>query len=238
MVLAMLLGIAASSHATLIAQYDFSGNANDLSGYGNDGTVNGATLTADRFGNSNSAYFFNGTTDYINVAHSTSLALPTGSAVTITAWAYRTSAGAPLHLVGKRSGCGGGSDFYQLAIGGGAVPSAAVPLNQWMHLAVTVSGSLTKHYVNGASVLTTTASMGSAGTTSLKIGASGGCAPFGGAIDDVSIFSHALTDAEIQTLYTEQSTASVPEPSTLLLIGGGFAGLGLARRKLKGWRER
>jgi uncharacterized repeat protein (TIGR01451 family) len=42
----------------LRAQYDFSGNANDITGNGFDGTVNGATLTDDRFGNPNSAYYF------------------------------------------------------------------------------------------------------------------------------------------------------------------------------------
>ena len=35
----------------LVAYYPFNGNANDESGNGNNGTVNGATLTADRFGN-------------------------------------------------------------------------------------------------------------------------------------------------------------------------------------------
>ena len=36
----------------LVAHYPFNGNANDESGNGNDGTVNGATLTTDRLGNS------------------------------------------------------------------------------------------------------------------------------------------------------------------------------------------
>jgi hypothetical protein len=38
----------------LVARYDFNGNANDLSGYGSDGTVYGPILTTDRFGNANS----------------------------------------------------------------------------------------------------------------------------------------------------------------------------------------
>jgi hypothetical protein len=42
----------------LVAYYPFCGNANDESGNGLDGTVNGAELTFDRFGNSNSAYSF------------------------------------------------------------------------------------------------------------------------------------------------------------------------------------
>jgi len=40
----------------LVGYWPFNGNANDQSGNANNGTVNGATLTADRFGNTNSAY--------------------------------------------------------------------------------------------------------------------------------------------------------------------------------------
>lgn len=43
----------------------FTGNANDLSGNGNHGTVNGATLTTDRFGNANQAYSFDGVNDFV-----------------------------------------------------------------------------------------------------------------------------------------------------------------------------
>jgi hypothetical protein len=49
----------------LVAYYPFDGNANDESGNGNDGDVQGATITADRFGNCNSAYYFDGTDDEI-----------------------------------------------------------------------------------------------------------------------------------------------------------------------------
>jgi hypothetical protein len=43
----------------LVGWWPFNGNANDESGNGNNGTVNGATLTTDRFGNEGSAYDFN-----------------------------------------------------------------------------------------------------------------------------------------------------------------------------------
>jgi uncharacterized protein (TIGR02145 family) len=49
----------------LVAYYPFNGNANDESGNGNNGTVNGATLTTDRFGNSGKAYSFDGVSNYI-----------------------------------------------------------------------------------------------------------------------------------------------------------------------------
>ena len=44
----------------LVAYYPFNGNANDESGNGNHGIVDGAALSMDRFGNLNSAYLFDG----------------------------------------------------------------------------------------------------------------------------------------------------------------------------------
>jgi len=49
----------------LVAWYPFNGNANDESGNGNNGTVNGAMLTTDRFGTLNKAYSFDGFGDSI-----------------------------------------------------------------------------------------------------------------------------------------------------------------------------
>lgn len=49
----------------LVAYYDFNGDANDIIG-GNNGTVTGATLTTDRFGNSNRAYNFSADGDKIS----------------------------------------------------------------------------------------------------------------------------------------------------------------------------
>jgi len=53
--------------AGLVAYYPFNGNANDESGNGNNGTVNGATLTTDRKGVANKAYSFDGVNDYIEI---------------------------------------------------------------------------------------------------------------------------------------------------------------------------
>jgi hypothetical protein len=54
---------------SLVLYLPFNGNAVDVSGNGNDGTVNGAILTEDRFGNPNSAYYFDGVDDYINIGN-------------------------------------------------------------------------------------------------------------------------------------------------------------------------
>jgi len=50
----------------LVAEYLFDGNTNDTSGNRNHGTVNGATLAEDRFGEEGKAYDFDGVTDYIS----------------------------------------------------------------------------------------------------------------------------------------------------------------------------
>ncbi len=46
-----------------------SGTALDSSGYGNNGTVVGATPVADRKGQSNKAYSFNGISDYVELGN-------------------------------------------------------------------------------------------------------------------------------------------------------------------------
>lgn len=57
----------------LVAYYPFSGNANDMSGNGNNAVFNNATLTTDKFGNPNSAYQFNGIDNFIRIPNSNSL---------------------------------------------------------------------------------------------------------------------------------------------------------------------
>jgi hypothetical protein len=67
----------------LVAYWPFNGNANDESGNGNNGTVNGGTtLLTDRFGNSNSAYYFDGVNDYI----SNILSMNSTDSLTISLW--------------------------------------------------------------------------------------------------------------------------------------------------------
>ena len=79
----------------LAGWWPFSGNANDVSGYGNNGTVNGATLTTDRFGNPNAAYSFDGINDYIRC---TSTGVAGSGSRTISFWIKSNST---LPLSGK-----------------------------------------------------------------------------------------------------------------------------------------
>ncbi|MFZ2323023.1 MAG: LamG-like jellyroll fold domain-containing protein [Ignavibacteriaceae bacterium] len=68
----------------LVAFYPFSGNAEDVSGFNNTGTVSGAVLTSDRWGNTASAYSFDGVNDNIKVSSSASLNFQ--NSITINFW--------------------------------------------------------------------------------------------------------------------------------------------------------
>jgi gliding motility-associated-like protein len=70
----------------LLLYYPFSGNANDASGNNYHGTISGATLTTDRFGNPNSAYYFNGINSFIDMPNVP--ALKPSFPVTISFWVY------------------------------------------------------------------------------------------------------------------------------------------------------
>ncbi|HMT97590.1 MAG TPA: LamG domain-containing protein, partial [Ferruginibacter sp.] len=54
----------------LVAYYPFNGNANDQSGNNINGVINSATTTTDKYGQLNSAYYFNGSTAYIQLPYS------------------------------------------------------------------------------------------------------------------------------------------------------------------------
>ena len=59
----------------LVAYYPFDGNASDMSGNGNHGTVFGATLAADRNGNPSKSYSFDGSNDRIGLPNTNDLKL-------------------------------------------------------------------------------------------------------------------------------------------------------------------
>ncbi len=59
--------------AGLVAYFPFNGNTLDASGNGNNATNFGATLTSDQWGNPNSAYLFNGTSNYMKILNNSGL---------------------------------------------------------------------------------------------------------------------------------------------------------------------
>jgi hypothetical protein len=107
----------------LVGYWPFCGNANDDSGHGNNGTINGATSTTDRFGNSNAAYNFNGTSSYIEIPHSTSLNFGTQD-FTISAWAKPSQFQSnDQHIVSKERSLAPDNNQFRMAIAKSTNPS-------------------------------------------------------------------------------------------------------------------
>jgi len=90
----------------LVANYQFSGNANDSSIYLNNGIVNGAVLVNDRNGNPNSAYYFDGIDDFITVNANSNLSA-SNYELSISLWvkltAYSSSQNKEAYILEKKS---------------------------------------------------------------------------------------------------------------------------------------
>jgi hypothetical protein len=202
----------------LVAYYPFNGNATDESGNGNDGTVNGATLTTDRFGNVNDAYDFDGINDYILVNSSDSLNID--HRLTIAAWIKKDSTKRYAGIVGNdwsgytfmfdKEGNQLRLELAQKTAWVSFHNSHTIENNTWYYVVVTFD-SLNENtnkvtfYVNGQKGNELPTSYSDLNDMSkLYIGYQGCCGSryFDGNIDDVRIYNRALSECEIKSLYT------------------------------------
>jgi uncharacterized protein (TIGR02145 family) len=196
----------------LVAWYPFNGNANDEGGNGNNGTVYGATLTTDRFGNNNSAYSFSNS--YISCINNN---IPTNS-FSLSVWFYQnksfenneficlgsassTKWGAicsPLRTtMNYGAGCGGA---------GGNTINPTIPLNSWQHVVFVSQGTSLNCdiYINGKFIGTTSNGIvGGCSNNNLYFGVDIFSLPeyIDGKLDDIGIWNRALTQDEITTIY-------------------------------------
>lgn len=214
----------------LVAFYPFNGNANDESESGNNGTVYGATLTIDGFGNVNSAYHFDGINDYISVQDNDSLDL--SNIRTIGAW-YRMlpkTGDENNTILGKYRSDTINEDGYIIidnqlpdnnklrlwakdGLGGGSVPPEIIGYNfgTWRHVILVIENNQVKSYIDGKYNGTGYPMNNSLGNSNpLLIGAglnhlSQVYNYFYGDIDNIRIYNRVLSESEIQQLYDIES---------------------------------
>jgi gliding motility-associated-like protein len=205
----------------LIAYYPFNGNANDESGNGYNGTVNGASLTTDRCGNPNSAYFFDGTTN---------ITLPSNFDLlprTIDLWFNTENVNYSIYGGIYESDNPflnyGATGFAIKIINGvrklllslaGITDTINVNANQWYNAAIVVrSDKSIKYYLNGnlignKSYSIPVTSVNGLNNAFLGSTRTGDNCFFQGKIDDIWIFNRALSSSEILSLYTTPCSLS------------------------------
>lgn len=207
------LNLCCFSQGGLLGSYPFNGNANDVSGNGNHGSVYNAILTTDRFGNPNSAFLFNGTNSFINLGNNFNY-----SSHSFSCWARRDSASGNTLISKINNGPHDlkNSEFTisTFTIGNGTnwltLNSTTIPdFSQWNCFVATYDATNNKStfFINGVADSAILGAYMDVVNTPLFIGArpfwSGNNGPaffFNGAIDDVNIYNRVLTQQQVDSL--------------------------------------
>jgi fibronectin type 3 domain-containing protein len=180
----------------------------DGSGHGTTGTLlNGTTWIA---GQTGTAVSFDGSNDQVSLPTSVDVAaLP----FTLEAWVRPTSYASWRAIFAKRSSYSASGMRFDVGLwtGNGRVFVTTYnstvqftytpPLTTWTHLAVVATSTGTQLYVNGALSETLGAvTLGTGAGAAVNIGRTGdNDDPFAGGIDDLRLYTRALTQAEIQS---------------------------------------
>ena len=186
----------------------------DYSGYNNNGTwqgtLGGSQWSTDDKILGNAAGSFNGTDNYVDCGADNSLQIQ--PPVTLEAWVYVTDLSSSGQIINK-----GGSFEFSYNAGGKLQPSYKldgvwhepattnmITENRWFHVATTYDGTDIKAYINSAEETLETDLSGSFELGNpVWIGYMCCGEFFEGLIDEVRIYSKALSSAEIQQHYTE-----------------------------------
>jgi hypothetical protein len=229
----------------LVGWWPFNGNANDESGNGNNGTtMNGVALTADRFGNPNSAFSFDGVDDYIEIpiiANSNFI-----GSFTVAYWMNydnnNSSTWTYRYPIFKGT-AGLNNDFNsrlnpsnksEFSIYNGSIGSFLTsidPLSEFTdYFIVNVyDGSNMNTYINGLNDVTLISPFSPYITsTPVYVGNAQNLGFFLGDIDDIGIWNRALTEQEITDLYTgcaNPITATITPNGNTTFCAGGFVQL-------------
>ncbi len=252
--LTILLGARLCFGQQPVAHYAFSGNFSDAAGNLSNAVNQGAVFVADRFGNTNSALGFSSGQNATISGLGTVLS---SNAVTVAGWfLFNPGVDAPMEWgFGFKSIVGGtesefglpafriqlsGSPNQYLVINPGCIQQYdtgyQLSLNQWHHLALTVSVGATRtwdFYVDGAAVFSGSNERTESLDFSYDFGVGGSIeggsyysgTHSSGAVSDVRFYNTALSESQVMTL------AAIPEPAAYGGIIGMVVFIGVVSRR-------
>ncbi len=229
-----IFGLATNSNAQvpnyvpsdgLVGWWPFNGNANDESGSNNNGTVNGAILTTDRFGIANKAFDFIGSSSRIELQPNSNI--QGNNSRSISFWFKLTSENVNDNIIYKGGNNGDGNDFsilIKVVANNNYIimvrrynddvfsDEIALSLNQWNYYSIIYDGTVNsniKIFINGnehfGRLLVGSGLTFNTSSTSPEFGHMIDQLDvdyyLNGTLDDIGIWNRALTQEEITSLY-------------------------------------
>ncbi|MEP7319835.1 MAG: LamG-like jellyroll fold domain-containing protein [Panacibacter sp.] len=230
---------------SIVAWYPFNGNANDLSGNGNNGFTVSATLNNDRFNNANTAY-------ELNVAGSGITLLNGGAWLqnnrTVSFW-FKSSVNPNVQrIVGYRPTCAGGNteEWFEFdlmpntdSISYGNPDVNIFPdhsanstkgkysLNQWTNIIMVKKNGLAYLYINGVLAAMPITANPITQSSQLTVSSQNSCiANYGlinqrfiGLTDDIAVWQRALSQDEIKQVYNSGAVTVTVQQGTTICAG-------------------
>ncbi len=201
---------------SLVGWWPFTGNTKDISGNQYNATNNGAKLSTDRYGNINSSYLFNGSSDFMTIPYTIGTQK---KSYTISFWIQGTDGDIITDRQGSscsynfRSRVQAGQIYFSKHLSYPWIENTIsnnLDTTKWSHIVCTYNHSKNQMniFVNNVLVKTTNSSIWHSSNNTITVGVLDGCGVakgnnFKGKIDDIGIWNRTLDSSEIKDIYNE-----------------------------------
>ncbi len=216
-----------------VAWFGGDGNANDISGNGNDGPLGTTTFFA--VGKVGQAIQFDGT-QFSQILVPDAPSLRPTTAVTVEAWVNPSSVASGFQgvLFKGNTGSAGGQPYSLFVNGSGSTRNIVIrvgndstfdgagsigeiPVDVYSHVGFTYDGTTVRIFINGvldSSVASSIGPLAQNDNSPLRIGGLGSSYAFTGGVDEIGVYDRALSDTEIQSILSAGIAGKLKDGAT------------------------